>query len=157
MNTVSTTSRLRISRSLVGEIRSRDPVLIAQGFRFAFTGGLVAFVYLTVTTLLHDLFKVPFQLALVSGFLVGLALHFTMQRLFVWRHTVSFALRIHQQAVRYLSVCFAQYGLTALATAQLPQRLGLPVEEVYVITALGLAVINFIVFRGRVFHPEPTS
>ncbi len=122
-----------------------------------FTGGLVAFVYLSVTTVLHDLFKVPFQVALISGFLVGLAVHFTMQRLFVWRHSSSFALPFHQQAVRYLSLCFAQYGVTALATAQLPGVLGVPVEGVYVVTALSLAVVNFTVFRGRVFHPEAAA
>jgi putative flippase GtrA len=154
MSAVTTATRLRPVRALLREIRSPDWVLIAQGLRFAISGSLVAVVYLTVTTLLHDVFDVPFQVALVSGFLVGIALHFTLQRLFVWRHQQSFALPIHKQAGRYLIVCLPQYGITAITTSQLPGLLGLPVEGVYVVTALSLAVLNFIVFRGRVFHPE---
>jgi putative flippase GtrA len=104
---------------------------------------------------LHDAFAVPFQIALAAGFGVGVILHFTLQRLFVWRHHERFALAVHHQAARYLCVCGTQYGITALSTSQLPGVVGLPVEVVYLVTMLTVAVINFVVFRGRVFHAEP--
>jgi putative flippase GtrA len=144
--------RLLLARAFLRDVRSPDWGLAGQGIRFAVSGALVATVYISVTTLLHEALGVRFQIALVSGFLCGLALHFTLQRLFVWRHHQSFALALHQQAARYLLICLTQYGLTALSTAQLPGLLGLPVEVVYLMTVLAITGINFTLFRGRVFH-----
>ena len=45
--------------------------------------------------------------------------------------------------------------ITALATAQLPALIGLPVEAVYLLTMLSIAAFNFLFFRGRIFHPDP--
>ena len=154
MSTASRSARLAQARALMHEIRSPERGLAGQGLRFALAGSSVAVVYLTVTTVLHDVFDVRFQIALAIGFLVGIALHFTLQRLFVWRHHESFALPIHRQAVRYLCLCATQYGITAVCTSQLPKLLGAPLEVVYVTTALSLAGLNFVVFRSRVFHPE---
>jgi putative flippase GtrA len=153
VNATTIGSRFQLARAFLLDIRSPQWGLAGQAFRFALAGGLVAVVYLSVTTVLHVAFAVPFQAALAAGFTVGVALHFTLQRVFVWRHDQRFALPVHHQALRYLCVCFTQYGITALFTSQLPDLLGVPVEVVYVATALGLAGINFIVFRGRVFQP----
>jgi putative flippase GtrA len=147
-----TSSRLHLARAFLRDIRSPEWGLAGQGFRFALAGVAVATLYVAVTTILHDVFYVPFQIALAVGFVVSVALHFTLQRLFVWRHHEKFALAVHHQAARYLCVCGSQYGVTALSTAQLPTLLGLPVEVVYLLTMLTVAGINFIVFRGRVFH-----
>jgi putative flippase GtrA len=143
---------LRLARAFLRDVRSPDWGLAGQGIRFAVSGVLVALVYISVTTLLHEAFGVRFQIALASGFLAGLALHFTLQRLFVWRHHQSFALALHQQAARYLLICLTQYGITALSTAQLPSLLGLPVEIVYLMTVISITGANFMLFRGRVFH-----
>jgi putative flippase GtrA len=148
-----TRGRWQLARAFLRDIRSPDWGLFGQGFRFALAGSLVAVVYVSVTTLLHDVFAVPFQIALVIGFSTGVALHFTLQRLFVWRHRERFALGINHQALRYLLVCATQYGVTALSTTWLPGALGLQVEAVYVITMLAVSGLNFLVFRGRVFHP----
>jgi len=145
-------SRRRIARAFIRDIRSPEWGLAGQGFRFALSGTLVALVYAGVTTALHDLFTVRFQIALAIGFIVSVALHFTLQRLFVWRHYERFALRAHDQAARYLCVCGAQYGITALSTSQLPGLVGLPVEVVYLATMLTVAGVNFLIFRGRIFH-----
>jgi len=134
------------------DIRSQGG-LFSQGFRFALSGGFVALVYLATTTVLHSVLGVPFQIALAIGFAVGMAVHFTLQRLFVWRHPGQFALPAHHQAARYLPMAGVQYGVTALSTARLPGLLGVPAEMVYVPTMLVVAAINFAVFRGRVFHP----
>ena len=45
-----------------------------------------------------------------------------------------------------------QYGLTAAITATLPHALGVSTEVVYLPTVVVIAVINFLVFRSRIFH-----
>jgi putative flippase GtrA len=152
VNATTIGGRLQVARAFVRDVRSPEWGLAGQGFRFAFAGVVVATVYVTVTTVLHDVFALPFEIALVIGFVVGVCLHFTLQRLFVWRHHERFALAIHRQAARYLCVCGTQYGITALATSQLPGPLGLPVEAVYLLTMCTIAGFNFVVFRGRIFH-----
>jgi putative flippase GtrA len=145
---------LQLARAFLRDIRSPEWGLAGQGVRFAIAGIAVALLYVAVTTLLHDAFSVPFQIALATGFVVSVALHFTLQRLFVWRHHERFALAVHHQAARYLCVCSSQYAVTALSTSQLPGLLDLPVEVVYLMTMLTVAGINFIVFRGRIFHTD---
>ena len=134
------------------DIRSPRWGVYGQGFRFALSGGFVALVYATATTVLHEVFALPFELALAIGYVLSAVVHYTLQRVFVWRHAERFALRTNRQLVRYLCVSGSQYGLTALATARLPSLLGVPVEVVYLPTMLTLAVVNFVIFRTRVFH-----
>ncbi len=153
MNVPATSNSWPHMRALLRDIRSPERGLAGQGVRFALAGAVVACVNLTVTLTLHDILAVRFQAALEAGFAVSIAVHFTLQRLFVWRHHEKFALAVHQQVIRYLGLCGSQYGLTALSTAQLPDRLGLPVDAVYLMTLLTLTGFNFVVFRGRVFHP----
>jgi len=154
VSATTASSRRQLAQAFLRDVRSPEWGVLGQLFRFALSGSLVAVVYVSVTTVLHDAFAVHFQIALAIGFAVGVALHFTLQRVFVWRHHEDFALAAHRQAWRYLCVCASQYGLTALSTSQLPDLVGLPVEVVYVATMLALAAINFAIFRGGVFHPD---
>ena len=131
--------------------------LVDQGFRFALAGGTVALVYLGITTLLSDVLRVPFQAALAVGFTVGLAVHFTLQRVFVWSQSSEYALRFHHQVGRYLLAAGIQYGLTALSTAILPAALGLRTEIVYLATVALLASSNFLIFRQAIFHAPSAS
>jgi putative flippase GtrA len=135
-------------------LRSPESGTAGQGVRFAVAGGAVALIYLTTTTVLAEVFDVPFQVALIIGTAAGLVAHFTLQRLFVWVHHEDFALGLHAQVGRYLVVAAVQYGLTALSTSVLPDALGVPVTPVYLVTALALATLNFLIFRGGIFHPE---
>ncbi len=146
---------LHATRRILRDIRSPKSGLLGQGLRFVLSGGFVALVYLTTTTLLHSELAVPFQIALAIGFALGMVFHFTLQRLFVWRHPGQFALPAHRQVARYLLVAGTQYGVTALSTARLPGLLGVPVEVVYLTTILIVTSINFVVFRGRIFHAGP--
>jgi putative flippase GtrA len=154
VSATATRSRLQLARAFLRDIRSPEWGLAGQLIRFAVSGSVVAVVYVSVTTVLHDAFAVPFQAALAIGFVTGLGLHFTLQRMFVWRRREQFALAVHHQAVRYLCVCASQYGVTALATAQLPSLVGLPVEAIYLLTMFTIAVFNFLIFRGGVFHSD---
>lgn len=131
--------------------------LLAQGVRFAIAGGTVAVVYVVTTTLLADVVGVPFQVALAIGFCVALVVHFTLQRLFVWTHDEEFALPLHRQAGRYLTVAAAQYGLTVASTSLLPSALNVSTEVVYLATVAVVYSVNFMVFRHRIFHAKPTA
>jgi len=142
------------ARALVRHIRSPGSGLLGQLVRFGLAGGLVTLLYLTVTTVLSQVVGLPFEIALIIGFVSALLLHFTLQRLFVWKHSDGFALRVSRQVRRYLLMAGSQYGLTALSTAILPQALGLPTEVVYlatmvVVTGTGFLVMRFVIFHGH--------
>ncbi|MGH2854514.1 MAG: GtrA family protein [Solirubrobacteraceae bacterium] len=125
--------------------------------RYVLAGVVVALVYLLTTTFLAAILGMPFQAALPIGFALAIAVHFTLQRLFVWVHDEEFGLPLQHQARRYLTVACVQYGVTAASTSLLPGALGLPTEVVYLVTALLLTSINFLLFRSVVFHPERTG
>jgi putative flippase GtrA len=131
-----------------------DSGTLGQGMRFIVVGALAALIYLSTTTLLALVVGIPFQVALTIGFLLTIIFHFTMQRVFVWANRDGFSLPFHHQAGRYLVLAAAQYGVTSATTALLPAALGLPTEVVYVATVVFIAVVNFVVFRYRVFHPK---
>jgi putative flippase GtrA len=142
--------------ALVRSLRTPGSGILRQGLRFALAGSAVALVYLTTTTVLAGVLGVPFQVALAIGFCTGLAVHFTLQRLFVWRGHEQFALPLHHQAGRYLMVAAAQYGVTAASTSLLPPILGVSTEIVYLVTVSMLICMNFMVFRSLVFHAGPS-
>jgi len=143
------------SRERFNQLLDRGRVsgeLRRQGFRFVLVGGLVAGVYVTTTTLLAEVVGVPFEASLAIGFALAIVTHFSLQRLYVWRHTTDFALSIHHQLARYAAMAGLQYGLTAMITGILPRPLGVSPEVVYLPTAVVLSVTNFLVFRSRIFH-----
>jgi putative flippase GtrA len=128
--------------------------LLGQGMRYAVAGAFVAVVYLATTTVLAVVIGLPFHEALVIGFTLQLAVHYTLQRTFVWVHDEDFALSFKHQARRYLVVAAAQLGVTTVSTSLLPSVLGLSAEAVYLMTAGLLVLANFLMFRNVVFHPE---
>jgi putative flippase GtrA len=140
---------------LARALRAPDPGILRQGLRFALAGGTVALVYLTTTTVLAEVVGMPFQAALAIGFGVGLIVHFTLQRLFVWTHHEEFALPLHHQVGRYLALAGAQYGVTAASTSLLPSALNVPTEVVYLATVAVVLSTNFLVFRHGIFHAKP--
>jgi putative flippase GtrA len=88
------------------------------------TGRIVAVVYVGITSLLGEVIGLGFETSLAIGFILAIATHFTLQRLFVRRHPASYALPVHHQLVRYLVVAGIQYGLTAIVVATMPRALG---------------------------------
>jgi putative flippase GtrA len=138
-------------------LRSPSSGLFGQGVRFALAGGTVALVYLTTTTLLADVGGLPFQMALAIGFGVGLVVHFTLQRMFVWRAREEFALPLRHQVGRYLAAAAVQYGVTAASTSLLPSALGVSTEVVYLATVTVVLSTNFLVFRFGIFHSKEPS
>lgn len=123
-----------------------------QGFRFLLVGGIVAGVYIGTTTFLAEVVGVPFEVSLAIGFALAIGTHFSLQRLYVWRHPAAFALPLHHQLARYAGMAALQYGLTAVITGTLPKILGVSPEVIYLPTVIVIAVTNFVVFRSRIFH-----
>jgi putative flippase GtrA len=147
------------ARSLVCTLRTlRAPEsgVLGQGVRFALVGALVAVVYLSSTTILAVVVGIPFQAALAAGSALALAVHFTLQRVFVWAHHEEYALPFHRQIGRYLLLTGTQYGITAASVALLPNVLGISTEIVYLATAILVASTNFLLFRNRIFHANST-
>jgi putative flippase GtrA len=126
--------------------------LRGQGLRFVLVGGIVFGVYVGTTTFLAEIIGAPFEASLAIGFVLALVTHFSLQRLYVWRHPAAFALPIHHQLARYLAMAALQYGLTATITGTLPHPLGVSPEMVYLPTVVVIAITNFLVFRSRIFH-----
>jgi putative flippase GtrA len=133
-------------------LRSPESGVRGQGLRFLIAGGTVALVYVITTTILATVVGLPFQVALAIGMGVGLALHFMLQRVFVWLHRDEFALPLHHQLGRYLLAAAIQYGVTAASTSLLPGALGLSTEIVYLGTVAVVTSTNFMLFRYGIFH-----
>jgi putative flippase GtrA len=133
----------------------RTDAVLAQGVRFALCGAFVSLVYLATTTLLAEVSHLRFQIALVIGWTAAISVHFTLQRTFVWKRRSGFALPFPHQVGRYLLVAVSQLAVTAATTTVLPSALGVPAEAVYLATAALVTLVNFLVFRNRVFHGEP--
>jgi putative flippase GtrA len=139
-------------RATIAHLRSPRSGLLGQVVRFGLTGGSVALVYLTVTTTLYKVVGFPFQAALAVGFVSGLLLHFNLQRLFVWIHDEDFALALHHQVGRYLTMAGVQYGITAASTAWLPGALGITTEVIYLLTMVVVTASGFLLMRLVIFH-----
>ncbi|HVD58884.1 MAG TPA: GtrA family protein [Thermoleophilaceae bacterium] len=140
------------ARERVRHLASPESGRLGQGVRFAIAGGVVTVVYVATTTLLAQVFGVAFQVALVIGYTLGLCVHFTLQRVFVWVHHEEFVLSVHQQAGRYLLLAGLQYATTAAAVAVLPSPLGLSSQVVYLGAVVVVTAANFLIFGSRVFH-----
>jgi putative flippase GtrA len=140
------------ARERVRHLASPESGRLGQGVRFAIAGGVVTVVYVATTTLLAQVFGVAFQAALFIGYALGLCVHFTLQRVFVWVHHEEFVLSVHQQAGRYLLLAGLQYATTAAAVAVLPSPLGLSSQVVYLGAVVVVTAANFLIFGSRVFH-----
>ena len=124
--------------------------------RFALSGSAVAIVHLGAVTAL-SLMGLPIQLALAIGFVLALALHFTLNRNWVFASRDGFARGLRAQGARYLCVALGSYGLTSLALAVLPDALGAPELAVFVTVTVGLGLVGFVVMRSWVFGSSAPS
>jgi putative flippase GtrA len=144
----------RLLRALIRNLRSPRSGLRGQVVRFGLAGGLVTLVYITVTSVLSQVFGMPFEAALAIGFVTALLLHFTLQRLFVWIHYQGFALSFGSQVGRYIAMATTQYGCTVASTAVLPGALGISTELVYLATMSIVTTAGFLLMRFVIFHPR---
>jgi putative flippase GtrA len=122
--------------------------------RYAVAGAVVALVYVGGTLLLSGPVGLPIQAAIPIAYAVAVALHFVLQRTFVFRHDGDFALSVHEQIIRYLLIAATQYPATAALTALLPQLIDVSDQVAYLITVVLISLTFFFVLRWGVFHPE---
>lgn len=123
-----------------------------QLVRYASVGVLVAAIYIGLTLLLSGSLGLPIQAAIPIAYLCAICVHFTLQRLFVFRNAEEFELAVHHQVARYVALVLSQYVVTALFTAVLPSVLNLPARAVYVGTVCICTAIAFVLLRTRIFH-----
>lgn len=123
-----------------------------QLIRYASVGVLVSAIYIGLTLVLSGPVGLPIQAAIPIAYVSAICVHFTLQRLFVFRNAEAFALAMHHQVGRYLLVALFQYAVAAIATAILPAALGVPQRAVYTTTAIVMSGVSFLLLRTRVFH-----
>jgi putative flippase GtrA len=119
--------------------------------RFGLSGGLVALVNLGAMTVLVAGLDLGAQIALIISYGLGLVVHFTLNRQWVFSPEGAYHLHLTAQGVRYVCSAATIYGLTALSLATLPGALGVTSLAVYYVTVLVLSVANFFVLRTFVF------
>jgi putative flippase GtrA len=122
--------------------------------RYAISGSFSTLTYIALTLLVAGPLDVPIQIAIPISYATALVLNFTLQRRFVFPTEDGFALGRGSQLRRYVVAVLVQYGVTATSTAVLPDLLGVPETDVYVVTVLFLAVCAFLTLRSLVFHPN---
>jgi putative flippase GtrA len=113
----------------------------------------VALVNVGIMTILVGVLDAPPQPSLLLAYTASLAVHFTVNRNLVFATDAGFALHLSAQGMRYLSLALSSYAITAVALAVLPGLLDLPVLVVYLVTVGCLAVVNFVLLQGLIFHP----
>jgi putative flippase GtrA len=159
-NAASTRAAGALVRGARGRLRwllAPEAGLLGQGVRYILGGCTSVALYMLITTILALVVALPFEVALAIGFCLMVCVNFTLHRVFVWVNHEGFALPIHRQLGRYLSVALTQYGLTAASVALLPRVLALSSEVVYLATVTGFAALTFLILRHRVFHAQRSS
>jgi putative flippase GtrA len=127
----------------------------AQASRYAVAGATVGLVYIGLTLALSSIPEVSIQLAIPISFAIAVALHYLLQRHFVFRHVPSFALSTRHQIGRYVLIGAAQYLATATSTEFLPNVVGASEKLVYVCVVVVVSAATFVLLRTRVFHDSP--
>jgi putative flippase GtrA len=127
----------------------RRPVVLSK---FVLTGALVGAAHLGLVSLMV-VGGVPIQAALAMAFVIALALHFTMNRQWVFASEGGYALHFTRQGARYLVTAVASYAVTATAVAVLPDATGLPELAVFFLAAGAMACVSFVLLNLWVFAP----
>jgi putative flippase GtrA len=120
--------------------------------RYGIAGAITALVYLGLPVVLNGEAGMPIQVAIPLAYVTAVALQFNLQRHFVFRHVSAFALTRRAQVGRYVMIGAVQYPATALATALLPPLLGLSERVTFVVVALTMSLMIFLVLRTHIFH-----
>lgn len=121
--------------------------------RFAVTGALVGGSHLALVTV-AVLAGVPIQLALALSFIVALAMHFTLNRQWVFVADAGYALHLTRQGLRYLAVAATSYAGTSTAVASLPDVLGVHELVVLFLATAAMACFSFAALNLWVFRTE---
>jgi len=122
--------------------------------RFVVTGGSVAAIHLGLVSALV-LLGVHIQVALIASYVVSLAVHFTMNRQWVFATEGGYAFRLSNQGLRYLAAAAFSYGGSAAAVAVLPGVLGIPELAAFFLATGAMAALTFVILHLWVFRAAP--
>ena len=120
--------------------------------RFVFSGTVVAACQFTAMTLFVSVAGLPAQVSLVLAYALALALHFTLNRQFVFASRQGYALHLSAQGRRYVLVALLSYAVTAAAVAVVPPLLNTSPLVAFYAAAAAQAVIVFLLLRHWVFR-----
>jgi putative flippase GtrA len=132
--------------------RSTRRALTLQLARFGVTGALVFAVYTGGTLLLSGPLGVPIAIAIAIAYLVGVTLHFLLQRHFVFMDRDAFALPLKSQLTRYVVAGVCQYTITVVAVKTLAPAIGVSQQLVFLAVVVAISLVSFAVLRGAIFH-----
>jgi len=129
-------------------------MLAPQLGRYGIAGALTALIGIGAVLLLSGPIGVPIQPAILASYPLVLAVHFSLQRWFVFAHGESdgYALEGGAQVKRYLMTVAAQYCYVAACTALLMSAIGLRDRIAYLAAVLSGTALVFAVMRSRIFH-----
>ena len=145
-DTTLTTGRL-------GGLLHRLPGAVVMS-KFVVTGALVGATHLGLVSLMV-VGGVPIQVALALAFVIALAVHFTLNRQWVFSVDAGYALHFSRQGLRYLATAVVSYACTAIAVAVLPGVTGLPELAAFFIAAGAMACFSFVALSVWVFAAAP--
>lgn len=131
--------------------RLRHP-LAAQLGRYAIAGAITAVISIGTVLLLSGPAGLTIQAAILASYPLILAVHFSLQRYFVFAGRDRYALAATAQLRRYLVVAAAQYGCVAAGTALLVHIVGLGDQLAYLIAVGTMTATVFVAMRLGVFH-----
>jgi putative flippase GtrA len=94
----------------------------------------------------------PIQAAIAVSYPFILALHFSLQRLFVFRSEAEYRLSGSAQLRRYLAVQALQYLCIAGGTEFMRSVVGLGDQIAYLAAVFTVTALSFVLMRLRVFH-----
>ena len=119
--------------------------------KFVLTGALVGCTHPALVSLMV-LAGVPIQAALALAYSVALAVHFTLNRQWVFAQDSGYALHFSRQGLRYLLIAATSYAVTAVSVAVLPDLLGIPELAVFFMAAIAMACVSFVLLNFWVFR-----
>jgi putative flippase GtrA len=119
--------------------------------RFVTSGLIVTGIQAVLVVLGLEVLGMGVQSSLVLAYAAATAVHFTLNRQWVFAGEAH-ALRLSAQGIRYLVLVGVNYAVTATALAILPGALEVDDLVVYAGITLVLAATNFLVL-GRIFRP----
>jgi putative flippase GtrA len=124
-----------------------------QAGRYAIAGVITAVV--SIGSVLALTGVVGVQVAILASYPLVLAVHFSLQRWFVFAHGGTggeYALDGGAQLRRYLMTVAAQYCYVAACTALLMSAIGMGDRIAYLAAVLSGTALVFAVMRLRIFH-----
>jgi putative flippase GtrA len=125
----------------------RHPTVQRLG-RFALSGIVVQVVYAALMAVLLLALGLPRQGALALSYVGALAVHFSLNRQFVFASSDGYAHGLSSHGKRYLLTAVGVYGFTALGLAVVPEALGVAPYVGWLLVTGMTTVLNFL-FLGR--------